>query len=123
MDVRESGCEREQLGNEVIKTVPGFPGLLVIAAGGHTPGSTIYVVRVDGENWASAGDITNDMQSLHDNVGKAWLYSNLLIPENTAWLDQLRRWLESIDQTEDFTVLVAHDIGAFERSTLRPWGS
>jgi len=41
-------CPREALNHDVIKPIPGFPGLLAVSLGGHTPGSTMYAVRVEG---------------------------------------------------------------------------
>jgi glyoxylase-like metal-dependent hydrolase (beta-lactamase superfamily II) len=116
-----SSCGRAVLGGETVKPVTGFPGLVAIAAGGHTPGSTIFAVRFNGQIWLFAGDITNDMQSLHDNIDKHWAYSTFVVPEHTRRQEELRLWLESLDQQGEFTVLVAHDIGAWERSDISQW--
>jgi glyoxylase-like metal-dependent hydrolase (beta-lactamase superfamily II) len=116
-----SSCGRAVLAGETVKPVTGFPGLVAIAAGGHTPGSTIFAVRFNGQIWLFAGDITNDMQSLHDNIDKHWAYSTFVVPEHTRRQEELRLWLESLDQQGEFTVLVAHDIGAWERSDISQW--
>ena len=117
----EARCPRQSLSAGTIKRVPGFPGLVAITAGGHTPGSTVYAVKVGRVNWVFAGDITNDMHSLHNDLDKPWVYRTLIIPEDTARLQQLRQWLQAMDQTPDFEVLVAHDIGAFEASAIPHW--
>lgn len=116
-----SVCEHRTLGDAVIKPVAGFPGLVAIAAAGHTPGSTIWATRVDGVTWMFAGDITNSMADLKADRPKGLIYSHLLIPENTAQLAKWRDWLNRVDSRTNARVLVAHDIYAFEASPLEPW--
>lgn len=119
--VNASNCAKELLGEGTIKAVPGFSGLFAIAAGGHTPGSTIFVTRVDGKTWIFAGDITNAMADIQDNRGKGFAYSYLLIPEDTALLERWRIWLKAQDARERVQVLVAHDIDAYQASELAIW--
>lgn len=119
----EAQCPRTTLDSGDIKPLPGYPGLVAIAAGGHTPGSTIYAVNVNGRRWVFAGDITNDMESLHQDVGKPWVYSTFIVPEDGQRLQQLRQWLESIDQTPGYEVLVAHDIEALAASAIPHWNN
>ncbi|MEX2327001.1 MAG: MBL fold metallo-hydrolase, partial [Pseudomonadales bacterium] len=116
-----SACEHRTLGDELIKPVAGFPGLVAIAAAGHTPGSTIWATRVDGVIWVFAGDIANSLSDLKADRPKGFIYSYLLIPENTAQLAKWRQWLNRIDARADTRVLVAHDIYAFESSPLAHW--
>jgi glyoxylase-like metal-dependent hydrolase (beta-lactamase superfamily II) len=103
-------CPREVLGNDVIKSVPGFPGLLAISLGGHTPGSTMYAVRVAGKTWIFSGDITNDRRSLLQDIPKPWWYSALVVPENVARTAELRGWLNNLNTQPGVTVLPAHDV-------------
>ena len=120
-NIAGAACTREVLGTEVIKPIVDFPGVVAIAAGGHTPGSTIFATRFNGKIRIFAGDITNDMQSLHDNIDKPWAYTTFVVPENLSRQAELRLWLESLNQLENFEVLVAHDIGAWERSEIPVW--
>jgi glyoxylase-like metal-dependent hydrolase (beta-lactamase superfamily II) len=119
--IATSACGRVVLGAETVKLVPGYSGIVAIAAGGHTAGSTIYATRRNGKIWVFAGDITNDMHSLHNNIPKPWLYSTFIVPEHTRRQEQLRLWLEALDQQADFVVLVAHDIDAWKRSEIPAW--
>jgi len=114
-------CRRLTLGPDTVKQVPGFPGIVAIAAGGHTPGSTLFASRFNGKVWIFAGDITNDMHSLHNNIDKHWAYTAFIVPESPARQRQLRLWLESLDQRADFQVLVAHDIEAWKQSEITAW--
>lgn len=108
--VDEAGCQGELLGDEVIKSIEGFPGVYAIAAGGHTPGSTIFVVLTSEQTWIFSGDLTNDVASIRNNADKGWLYSYFIVPENTALLNGWRIWLKAADEMENISVLPAHDI-------------
>jgi glyoxylase-like metal-dependent hydrolase (beta-lactamase superfamily II) len=114
-----AACPRALLGDDVIKTVPGFPGLLAVSLGGHTPDSTLYAVRVDGKTWIFSGDITNDRRSLLKDIPKPWWYSVLVVPENVARTAALRAWLRQLDAQPDVTVLPAHDVAAMAAAGLQ----
>jgi glyoxylase-like metal-dependent hydrolase (beta-lactamase superfamily II) len=90
--------------------VEGFPGLGVIALGGHTPGSTLFAVAIGDQLWLLSGDISNSKADLLSDTGKGFLYSYLLVPENTARNDVLRPWLGELDAEEDMIVIVSHDL-------------
>jgi glyoxylase-like metal-dependent hydrolase (beta-lactamase superfamily II) len=119
--INNSDCEVALLGDELIKPVPGFEGLFAIEAGGHTPGSTVFITKLAGKTWILAGDLTNAMQDIHNNKDKGWIYSHLLVPEDTKLLEKWRLWLEQADQQDNISVLVAHDINAFKVSDLKAW--
>ncbi len=101
-----------------VNTVPGFPGLLMISAGGHTPGSTVYAAKIEGYTWLFSGDITNSKQDLLSNTSKALWYSTLMVPESRKRLDTLRQWLANIDQLPNRQVVVSHDLDALQKSGL-----
>jgi glyoxylase-like metal-dependent hydrolase (beta-lactamase superfamily II) len=103
-------CKREELAESGIARLPGFPGLIAISLGGHTPGSTLYVARVGENYWYFSGDITNDKVSLVENIPKHWAYSTLIVPENTARTTRLRTWLGGVNARADAIVLPAHDV-------------
>ncbi len=76
----------------------GFPGLGVAALGGHSPGSTLFAIAVGGHLWILSGDIANSKADLVSDTGKGFLYSYVMVPENTgrtgdvAWMaDWTRR--------------------------------
>ena len=119
--VNTAKCGQSILTDDIIKPIPGFPGLVAIAAGGHTPGSTIYAVRVEGKTWVFAGDITNNKNDLVQNKGKGVLYSYFLVPENTRALGQWRPWLAGLDARDDAEVIISHDLSALLQSDLKPW--
>lgn len=101
-----------------INTVPGYPGLIMISAGGHTPGSTVYAANVEGHTWLFSGDITNSKQDLLTNTPKALWYSAFMVPESRERLETLRQWLANIDQLPNRQVVVSHDLDALEQSGL-----
>ncbi len=98
--------------------VDGFPGLGVVALGGHTPGSTLFVVAAKDRIWLLSGDIANSKADLLSNTGKGFLYSYLMVPENTARTEELRQWFAGLNSNVDMTVLVSHDLPDIEASGL-----
>jgi glyoxylase-like metal-dependent hydrolase (beta-lactamase superfamily II) len=116
--VRDSCLEARRLEGEGVMPIAGFPGLGAIALGGHTPGSTAFVAAVDGRLWLFSGDITNDKASIRADAGKGFLYSYLLVPENTARTAELRHWLAELDARDDTAVIVSHDAADARASRL-----
>ncbi|MGV0035806.1 MAG: MBL fold metallo-hydrolase [Candidatus Azotimanducaceae bacterium WSBS_2022_MAG_OTU7] len=113
-----SGCRKSVLEGELIKTIAGFPGVYAISAGGHTPGSTVIVVLTKNHISLFPGDLTNTIANVRNNEGKGWLYSNLIVPENTALLERWRLWLKSVDKAEGLSLFPAHDIEHMRASAL-----
>ena len=105
-----ASCARQELEGKEIMPVPGFPGLIAISLGGHTPGSTLYVVKLEGSYWMFSGDITNDKASILRDLPKHWLYSTFIVPEHVERTALLRQWLRDLDAREDIVVLPAHDV-------------
>lgn len=96
-----------------------FPGLGMIPVGGHTPGSTLFAATIGGQLYVLSGDITNTKAAITEDSGKGWVYSNLLVPENTVRTGQLRQWLRGLMEREDTTVVVSHDLEDIRASGLR----
>jgi len=108
--VLAAGCARfERLEDQPIAPLPGFPGLVAVAAGGHTPGSTVWGARVGGHRWIFSGDITNSRPELDDDIPKNFFYSLLIVPEDARRLAALRAWLRALDRDPGTTVVVSHD--------------
>lgn len=108
--IDSSACKQRQLGSDLIKALEDFPGVFALSAGGHTPGSTIFAVFTEEQLWLFSGDLTNAMANIHNNEGKGWLYSTLVVPENTILLERWRRWLKDLDARDAVSVIPAHDI-------------
>ena len=122
-DLEEAGCARPlPVEGGPLFPVPGFPGLLAQSAGGHTPGSTIYVARVGDTTWVFAGDVTNFMESLRLNRPKPRFYSLFIVPENLARLDVLRRWLADLNDRPGVEVVPSHDLDRIVESGISPAG-
>jgi len=115
----EASClEPRTLSGDGVMRIDGFPGLGVVALGGHTPGSTLFAVPVAGHLWLFSGDVTNTKAALLADVGKPFYYSHLAVPENTARTAELRQWLAALDARTDTTVIVSHDLPDIEASGL-----
>lgn len=121
--VKASCLAQNVLEGEGLLSVEGFPGLGLVALGGHTPGSTLFVVPVGGTLWLMVGDTTNVKRNLLANRGKGLLYSGFLVPENTARTEVLRLWFARLDAEPDMKVVVSHDLGAAAASGLPQFDS
>lgn len=93
-----------------------FPGLAMYPLGGHTPGSTLFVVAHGDRLLLFSGDITNNKSDIIEDNGKGFLYSYLFVPENTSRTAQLRDWLRALNQQDDIEVVVSHDLSDMEKT-------
>ena len=110
--------------------IPGFPGVFAIPVGGHTPGSTIYVVQLrvlseesaghddDVKTWVITGDVVNHYQGIELGLPKPRLYSLLVVPENDEQLSKVRRFLNSLSRQPGVELLVPHDRNQIESTGL-----
>jgi len=107
--------------------VPGFPGLAVVVAGGHTPGSQVFVARVreGGEVRTSVltGDVVNHIDGVRHDVPKPGYYSLLVVPEHGERLSQVRAWLRGLERDHGVRLLVSHDQRALEQAGVPSYGS
>jgi glyoxylase-like metal-dependent hydrolase (beta-lactamase superfamily II) len=129
--VREAQCTNvEPLLTQPLIPVPGFPGLSVIPAGGHTPCSQFFVAHVrsmpgmsegkysDIETWIFTGDIVNHVAGVEKNISKPPAYSWLVVPEDTGHLEVLRRYLKQLSDQKGVRLLVSHDRKQIEASGI-----
>ena len=125
-DLAEAGCaEYRRLADLPLAPIPGFPGLFVIRAAGHTPGSQIFVARVQGADgprtWIFTGDVVNHIAGIERDVPKPRLYSLLVVPESEERLGQLRRYLRKLQNQEGFNLLVSHDLEQIRSQQIPAW--
>jgi glyoxylase-like metal-dependent hydrolase (beta-lactamase superfamily II) len=104
-----------------------FPGVFVLAAGGHTPGSQIIVAHVVGPNgprtYVFVGDIVNNIDGITYDIPKPLLYRLLVVPEDEQRQSELRRFLRELRDRFGFTLLVSHDQRQIEHSGIAAWTS
>ena len=86
---------------------PVAPGMVLIKAAGHTPGSQmVYVVLDSGREYLLIGDAAWHMDGVRQVTGKA---APWITEDEPAVLDQLR-WLNQLSTSEPNIVIVAsHD--------------
>ncbi len=125
-DIAAAPCARpRRLEGGALMPVPGFQGVAVIDAGGHTPGSQIILTTVgagaEARRYAFTGDIVNNLDGILYDLPKPWLYRTLLIPESDARQQELRRFLKALQDEAGYTLLVSHDQLALEASGVPPW--
>jgi glyoxylase-like metal-dependent hydrolase (beta-lactamase superfamily II) len=120
----EATCvKRHLLGDAgALHPVRGFPGVAVIDAGGHTPGSQIVLARVATAQGtrllAFAGDTVNHHDGVRHDVPKPWAYRTFIVPESDERQHELRQLLASLEKDRGFTVLVSHDQASILASGL-----
>lgn len=100
-----------------------FPGIGIYPLGGHTPGSTMFAIPVDGKLWLLTGDISNVHADLIEDRGKGFMYSYLMVPENVDRLAILRPWLTGLDKDPNITAIVSHDVKSIADSGMDQWQS
>lgn len=121
--LEEAPCvERHVLDGGPLTAVPGFSGVLFFAAAGHTPGSQVFVAHVRGNGgvrtWLFTGDVVNQIDGVRQNIPKPALYSALVVPESTARLDAVRRFLAGLERDHGVGLLVSHDQLSLEASGI-----
>jgi len=113
------------LGAGPLRMVPGFPGVYVVGAGGHTPGSQMIAAFVQRDRgvqpYVLVGDIVNNIDGISHDIPKPFLYRLLMVPEDETRLGELRRFIRGLRDDEGFTVLVSHDQLDLERSGVSAW--
>jgi len=126
-DLAASGCAKrrrlEADGDAPYFQIPGFPGVFAIPAAGHTPGSTMYAVRIGPTFWILSGDVTNSKPNLLSDTPKPLLYSLFIVPENRGRLGVLRRWLAGLDAEPSTIVVPSHDGTALREAGMPAYSS
>ena len=123
----EATCVKRKLLDEgtSLRALPGFPGVAVIDAGGHTPGSEIILVRVASDGgvkpYAFAGDTVNHLDGVHRDIAKPWLYRTFLVPESDERQSELRHFLAALERERGFAILVSHDEASIVATGVPPW--
>jgi glyoxylase-like metal-dependent hydrolase (beta-lactamase superfamily II) len=124
--LRESPCLRVTVVPAApVTELPGFPGVSVVAAAGHTPGTQLIVAHVGARGARPvvlAGDVVNHHDGIARDVPKPWLYRLLVVPEDDERLGELRRYLRELEEQFDVTVLVSHDQAQLEASGVPVFG-
>jgi glyoxylase-like metal-dependent hydrolase (beta-lactamase superfamily II) len=126
--LEEADCIRfERVSGGPLFPVPDFPGVFLIDAGGHTPGSQIvlaFVTDADGaaHRYAFTGDIVNNLDGIMHDVPKPLLYRTLVVPESEPRQRKLRAFLKRLHDDAGFDLLVSHDQSALEGNGVPAWG-
>lgn len=96
---------------------PLAPGIVLIAAPGHTPGSQmVYVRRGDGEEYLFVGDVAWNMDNIRTPRDKPRLISRFMVGENTGNVRRQLRALHELHETHpDLHFVVSHDADQHQR--------
>ncbi len=123
-DITAAECAKTaRLDGGPVYSIPGYPGIVAVSAGGHTPCSTMYFVKVGDVTWAFVGDLAFSRQDIVGDRTKPWVYSHLLVPESPDRLAELRAWLNAFASDANRRIVVSHARDELERSAMPRWGS
>jgi glyoxylase-like metal-dependent hydrolase (beta-lactamase superfamily II) len=85
------------------------PGIVLIKAAGHTPGSQMIYVRLqDGTEYLLVGDVVWNSENLERLTGRPWLTSLFLNEDRKIHGHQIRT-LYNIAQNEPINLVISHD--------------
>lgn len=117
--LEDVSCLRAQrLADTPLAEVPGFPGVGVVHAAGHTPGSQVVLVALqEGERVrrvALLGDVVNCADGARHDVPKPAAYRTFIVPESDARLSEVRRWAGELERRHGFELAPTHDQLALE---------
>ena len=112
--LEEAGCLRSTpLDGAGPVPVPGFPGVGLIHAAGHTPGSQMVAASLAGpsgtERWLFPGDVINDAAAAAEDRPKPLVYRLLIVPEHDRQLGRMRRFLARLAEEHGASLAPAHD--------------
>ena len=124
--LRETDCIRLRTSRKgPVYSLEGFPGVGLIRAAGHTPGSQLVVARIGSgptaQNVVFTGDIVNHAEAIPLDRGKPLLYRTFIVPEDETRQASLRKFLAELEQEHAFTPLVSHDQTRLETSPFKAW--
>lgn len=90
---------------------PLAPGVVLVEASGHTPGSQmVYVRRVDGEEYLFVGDVAWSMDNIRMTRDKPRLVSRFFVGENTGRVREQLRVLHDLHAAHpELNFVVSHD--------------
>jgi len=127
--VTHSAClEPVRIGPGKLIPLDGFPGVAVIHAAGHTPGSQIVLAAVRDTagtltRYAFSGDVTNTIDGIRHDLSKPLLYRLVIVPEDDDRLGELRRYLKALEHELKMTIVPSHDQTHLHTLGIPAWGS
>jgi len=90
------------------------PGMVLIKAAGHSPGSQMVYLRLqNGAEYLLVGDVVWSRDNLTRLRGRPWLMSLILREDRSASQNQIRA-LYNLSQSEPIHLLISHDYGQIE---------
>lgn len=115
--VPESLTRLEPLSSEHPSAVA--PGIVVLPAPGHTPGSIVLFVQLrGGQEVLLVGDLIWNMSNLHNERGRPRLVQQFLMPEpedRSAVYDQVSALVQLSERNPDLLILPSHDADLIAR--------
>ncbi len=123
--LEQAGCLASRMLPEgELVPVPDHPGVFVMPAAGHTPGSQVVLAFVRAAERTRlhvfTGDVANAVDGIRFDVPKPALYRWLLVPESEARLRRVRALLRDLEGT-GARLVVSHDGPHLDALDLPVW--
>ena len=117
-----------RIGGSAMIPLDGFPGVVVVAAGGHTPGSQMIMAAVRDaggtlRRYIFSGDVTNTIDGIRGDLSKPLFYRLVIVPEDDDRLGELRRYLRVLEREHAVAIVVSHDQLHLKSLGIPAWGS
>lgn len=94
---------------------PLAPGIVLIKAAGHTPGTQmVYVRLLDSAEYLFVGDIAWSMDNIYSVRSRPRLLSAFMLDEDRAAVVGQLAWLNEVHNAGELILVVSHDSGRFE---------
>lgn len=120
--VEDAVCaKRLVIGDDGLARLPGFNGVGVVRAAGHTPGSQLIVLwvgEVNPRGYVLAGDVVFEFEQIERDTPKPLVYRLLITPEADGQLQIVRRYLRTLLREHGMTVIPSHDYAHLKATGL-----
>jgi glyoxylase-like metal-dependent hydrolase (beta-lactamase superfamily II) len=99
------------------------PGLILIKAAGHTPGSLmVFVSFADGSEALFVGDVVHAMANINREIARPRFMSKFIIGEDRpALISQIRALVDLHESEPDLKFVVSHDGAQIDRYLADGW--
>lgn len=117
----QSMADYEPIRYDAVKAIA--PGVVLIKARGHTPGSQfIYVRRADGSETLFVGDVASRIENIDDVAPRSRLISQYFLNEDRSAIGTQLQALKQLKQTEpSIRFIPGHDAPSLTKAINAGW--
>lgn len=98
---------------------PLAPGIVLIKASGHTPGTQMIYVRLeDSAEYLFVGDVAWSMDNIFTLTSRPRLVASFMLDEDSAAVVGQLAWLNKLHNEGELILVVSHDLGQFQEQIV-----